>query len=173
MTILCCGDSNTFGYDPRSLIGDRYERPWPEILGELTGWNVQNNGMCGRRVPMSDTVFSTNADRFLVMLGTNDLLSGDEPRMIAKRMELFLCRQERSKCILLAPPPLCRGEWVTDDGLINRCEALAGEYLKIAENLRIPFLDPRDWDIPLCFDGVHFTEDGHRIFAEHIARELK
>ena len=51
MTISCYGDSNTFGYDPRGFLGDRYDLPWPETLAALTGWHVRNNGSCGRRVP--------------------------------------------------------------------------------------------------------------------------
>ena len=35
MTVVCYGDSNTWGYDPRGFLGDRYDRPWPEYLGEL------------------------------------------------------------------------------------------------------------------------------------------
>lgn len=26
MRLLCCGDSNTYGYDPRSFFGDRYPK---------------------------------------------------------------------------------------------------------------------------------------------------
>ncbi len=25
MKVICFGDSNTYGYDPRSLLGDRYD----------------------------------------------------------------------------------------------------------------------------------------------------
>ena len=168
MILYCCGDSNTFGYDPRSFLGDRYDRPWPEILARLTGWTVRNNGQCGRRVTTRETVFPKNADRILVMLGTNDLLGGDEPHAIAERMERFLSGLDPSKCILVAPPHLCRGEWVPDDDLVRRSMDLAGEYRSVAARLGIRFLDAGEWGIPLCFDGVHFTEEGHRLFAERL-----
>ena len=173
MTILCYGDSNTFGYDPRSYLGDRYERPWPEALAELTGWEVRNNGSCGRRVPMRETVAPNNSDCILVMLGTNDLLNGDDPRSIGERMERFLSTHDRCKTVLIAPPPLCRGEWVPGDDLILRSRLLAGAYQAVAERLGIRFLDAGEWRIPLCFDGVHFTEEGHRLFAAQIARSLQ
>ena len=172
MTILCFGDSNTFGYDPRSFLGDRYDLPWPEALAALTGWNVRNNGSCGRRVPAGETVFPKNAELILVMLGTNDLLNGDDPRSIAKRMARFLSTSDRGKTVLIAPPPLCRGEWVSGDALILRSRLLAGAYQTVAERLGIRFLDAGEWRIPLCFDGVHFTEEGHRLFAAQIARSL-
>ena len=173
MTILCFGDSNTFGYDPRSFLGSRYDTPWPEALAELTGWDVRNSGSCGRRVPVRETVFPKNVDCILVMLGTNDLLNGEATRSIAEKMEHFLSGPDRSKIVLIAPPPLCRGEWVPDDGLIRRSRELAEEYRRVAVRLGIRFLDSGRWDISLCFDGVHFTEAGHRRFAEHLTRALQ
>ncbi len=166
MTICCYGDSNTFGYDPRGFFGDRYDVPWPEALGALTGWEVRNCGSCGRRVPIRETVLTKENDLLIVMLGTNDLLNGDEPPEIAWKLEQFLLVQDRQKVILIAPPHLSRGEWVTEDELIRRSEGLAEEYREVALRLGIRFLDAGEWNIPLCYDGVHFTESGHRIFAE-------
>lgn len=173
MTILCYGDSNTFGYDPRSFLGDRYDLPWPEALAARTGCQVRNNGSCGRRVPVRETAAPGDADCILVMLGTNDLLSGDAPRSIAERMERFLSGSDRSRILLISPPHLCRGEWVPDNEPILRSKSLAGEYQAVAERLGIRFVDAGEWGIPLCCDGVHFTEEGHRLFAEHLAQELQ
>ena len=36
----------------------------------------------------------------------------------------------------------------------------------------IGFVDAGAWKIPLAFDGVHFTENGHRIFAENLYKYL-
>ena len=173
MTICCYGDSNTFGYDPRGFLGDRYDAPWPEVLSELTGWDVLNSGSCGRRVPIHETMLPNNADLRIVMLGTNDLLNGEEPHDIALRMERFLSQQDGDRVILIAPPHLSRGEWVTGDGLIRRSEALAEEYRAVALRMAIPFLDAGEWNVPLCYDGVHFTEIGHRIFAEHVCAAIE
>ena len=35
MKIICFGDSNTWGYDPRGYFGGQYDHPWPEILQVL------------------------------------------------------------------------------------------------------------------------------------------
>ena len=173
MTILCYGDSNTFGYDPRSFFGARYDIPWPERVGELTSWSVHNNGICGQRVPAHKAGFRTDGDLILVMLGTNDLLSGDAPDAIARRMERFLADADRARTVLVAPPPLCRGEWVADDNLVCSSKELAGAYRAVCERLGIRFLDAGQWSIPLCYDGVHFTEDGHRLFAGQIVSALQ
>ena len=34
MKVICYGDSNTYGYDPRLPLGGRYDHPWPELLAE-------------------------------------------------------------------------------------------------------------------------------------------
>ena len=42
MKIICLGDSNTYGYDPRGYFGGRYDHPWPELLAAETGWNASS-----------------------------------------------------------------------------------------------------------------------------------
>lgn len=165
MKILCYGDSNTFGYDPRGYFGGRYDDPWPELLGKLTGWEVRNNGMNGRQIPKSAVVFPKDADRILLMLGTNDLLSGADAGETARRMGEFLQKNDTRKVILLPPPHLWRGEWVADDALVDQSQLLPELYAALG----VPCIDTSGWDIPMAYDGVHFTEDGHRIFAENLA----
>ena len=52
--------------------------------------------------------------------------------------------------------------------LIDASTALNQSYKGLAGRLGIGFADAGAWNIPLAFDGVHFTEEGHRIFAEQI-----
>ena len=80
MRILCFGDSNTYGYDPRGYFGGRYgaEDRWVDLLAKRTGWECINEGANGREIPQRRFVsqlFSDHApaDIFLLMLGTNDL----------------------------------------------------------------------------------------------------
>ena len=174
MRVLCFGDSNTYGYDPRGFLGDRYpaEYRWCDLLAEKTGWEVINAGVNGRTVPRtpdSPGVFP-EADIFLVMLGTNDLLQGMQPDQTAAKMEAFLdgviprCK----KVLLVSPPPMVRGAWVDTAALVENSEILAEKYEKIAKERGILFADTRNWQIPMAFDGVHFTENGHGIFAEKL-----
>ena len=148
MTVVCYGDSNTWGYDPRSFLGDRYDHPWPEYLGELTGWEMVNAGSCGRRVPRQTVELPADADLVLVMLGTNDLLNGDEPESVAHRMEAFLKTIGPVHIALVAPPALCRGEWVGSEELVRRSKELANAYRKIAGLPGVRFIDPQEWSIP-------------------------
>ena len=52
-TIICYGDSNTYGYDPQSLTGGRYPENicWTGILQEKSGWLIKNHGVNGRCIP--------------------------------------------------------------------------------------------------------------------------
>ena len=181
MNVLFYGDSNTFGYDPRSLLGSRYEpaNRWVDILAVQTGWAVINAGQNGREIPRRS--FETAAARELicrhapdltvVMLGTNDLLQGAEPDIVAARMASFL-QQLPHSLFLVAPPPLQRGTWVTDDELVARSRLLGSHYRVLAQRLGISFADAADWGVELTFDGVHFSECGHHTFAQKILKEL-
>ena len=48
-----------------------------------------------------------------------------------------------------------------------------GMVARLAERLGIRFADAGTWNIPLAYDGVHFTEQGHRTFAAGLLEELK
>ena len=180
--ILCFGDSNTYGYDPRGFFSDRYgaEDRWVDLFAKQTGHEVVNAGANGREIPRNPyalRLLTEHApmDIFLVMLGTNDLLQGTSAKEAADRMEAFMSQLlPHSKSILLvSPPPMKRGAWVTSDELMAESINLAEEYKLLAETLNIPFVDTRHWNIDLTFDGVHFTETGHRTFAETLGKELR
>ena len=179
MRILCFGDSNTYGYDPRGYFGDRYgaEDRWVDLLAKQTGHECINAGSNGREIPRNPYALRlltehAPVDIFLVMLGTNDLLQGATAKEAATRMDAFLepllpyCTQ----ILLIAPPPMKRGAWVPTDELVAESIYLAEEYKLLAEKLNIPFVDTRHWNIELTFDGVHFTEEGHNAFAKNLRK---
>ena len=113
MNVICFGNSNTYGYDPRSYLGGRYDADirWVDILAAKTGWTVRNMGENGREIPTSAPDFPADTDLLIVMIGTNDLLQGRSPGQAAERLERFLSGifLERSKLLLIAPPPVQRG----------------------------------------------------------------
>ena len=182
MRILCFGDSNTYGYDPRGFFGDRYGAGdrWVDLLAELINHDVINVGANGREIPRNPYALrllteQQEVDIFLVMLGTNDLLQGASAKETATRMEAFLNQllPHCKKIPLICPPPMKRGAWVPTDALVTESIHLAEEYNLLAEKLNIPFVDTRHWNIELTFDGVHFTEAGHHTFAENLRKELR
>ena len=177
MNVICFGDSNTYGYDPRGYFGGRYDAGsrWVDILAEETGWTVCNMGQNGREIPSAAPTFPDDTDLLIVMLGTNDLLQGCSPERAAEKLERFLSGipLERSKILLIAPPPVTQGAWVPSPRLIDDSHTFARLCQPLAEQLGIRFADAGRWDVPLAYDGVHFTEQGHRAFAIKLLEELK
>ena len=187
MRVFCFGDSNTYGYDPRSYLGGRYPEHlrWVNILGDLTGWDMINCGENGREIPRRDLevrrflteLEQADADLLIILLGGNDHLQGASPQETANRMNRFLDAIQKSsgfsgRILLIGPPPKKLGAWVPTQSLVNASKTLSDLYQQVAENRNVGFLDTRNWGIELCFDGVHFTESGHRALAEGIFREF-
>ena len=105
MKVICFGDSNTYGYDPRGYFGGRYDADsrWVDILAVETGWTVYNMGQNGREIPSAAPAFPANTDLLIIMLGTNDLLQGCSPGQAAEGLERFLSGipLDRSKILLI------------------------------------------------------------------------
>ena len=148
MKVICFGDSNTYGYDPRGYFGGRYEGDsrWVDILSAETGWTVCNMGQNGRKIPSVVPAFPDDTDLLIVMLGTNDLLQGRRPKATAERMERFLTSLElaRGKIPLLALPSRSLGEWVPGQMLIAASRTFAGCCRTLAGR----------WNVSPAYDGV-------------------
>jgi len=178
-SIVCYGDSNTYGWDPRFFSGNHYPNPWPEIMAEKTGNHVKNCGEPGRVIPYREELLeSFRRDvvgyypaLLLIMLGTNDLFYSMEAaaESIAGRMrnmiQYAVQNHMAQKILLLSCPKVAPPE----ERYLPVLEDLSERYQKIADQEKIYFADPFRWDIPMSYDGVHFTEEGHRIFAENIS----
>lgn len=177
MKVICFGDSNTYGYDPRGYFGGRYDADsrWVDILAVETGWTVYNMGQNGREIPSAAPAFPANTDLLIIMLGTNDLLQGCSPGQAAEGLERFLSGipLDRSKILLIAPPPVTLGVWVPSAKLIDDSRIFTRLCQTLAKRMGIRFADAGNWDISLAYDGVHFTEQGHKAFAAGLLEELK
>ena len=177
MKVVCYGDSNTYGFDARGYLGGRYKEPFPKLLAVKTGWNVVNDGLNGREIPKTAVSFPADTDLLIIMLGTNDLLQFWTPEATCEKMERFLksLTLDRDKILLIAPPPMIFGEWVRDQELIDDSIVLAKQYQALADRLCVRYADAGKWEknIPLAYDGVHLTEEGHRAFAEGLIEYLQ
>lgn len=171
MRLICFGDSNTYGYDPRSFFGSRYpaEHRWVDLLAEMTGWDIENLGQNGRSIPAAPDEFllrsCSAADGIVIMLGSNDLLQSSGAEGAAARMAAFLKPLPRRPVLLVSPPPMIPGTWVTEERLLTESRELPLLYEALARKLGISFADSGKWGVELLFDGVHFSEAGHHAFA--------
>ena len=184
--ILCFGDSNTYGYDPRGFFGDRYgaEDRWVDLLAERTGHQCINAGANGREIPRNPYVLRLikehgSVDIFLVMLGTNDLLQGATAKEAASRMEAFLvpilpyCPQ----ILLLCPPPLenlDRSFFAFEfAGGEQKSRDMAQFFEIIAAKYRVHYMNVGEIVRFSDVDGLHFESDQHLKLAEAVAAKVK
>lgn len=94
--ILCYGDSNTYGYDPRSYLGGRHPKAvrWTGKL-EVAGWEIIDQGENGRSIPRLDSEIEAVAQAvqvdepevLTVILGGNDLAPTARPHRGGLRSE--------------------------------------------------------------------------------------
>ena len=184
-TILCYGDSNTYGYDPQSPLGGRYppQVRWPDQLAALQPdreiprrpWEVQRLEEALKR--------SSPVDAVVILLGSNDLLQMSPPQaeVVVERMRALLAwllvrRGQwggQTQFLLAAPPPMRRGAWVADEAWAEASRHLAEQYGALAREQGIAFADGGAWGVELAFDGVHFTQRGHLAFAQGMDRALR
>jgi len=185
MRVLCFGDSNTYGHDPCSYLAERYptEHRWVDLLAKKLNFLVVNAGENGREIPRQEREFfsfcrlvATHGpfDLVIIMLGTNDLLQRNSAATVADRMESFLDRigEVSAEKLVIAPPPLMSGEWITSDCIIRESIALGPKYKTLCTSCGIHFADAGEWGVSLAYDGVHFTEEGHRAFAKGLGNYL-
>lgn len=190
MRILCYGDSNTYGYDPCGFPGGRYPLKvrWTGLLSKH-GHEVLNYGFNGHTIPVrseetraaAELICSAQPlDAVTIMLGDNDLLTGKAATAdaAAEQMEHFLgsLLAYPRVCIpfllLIAPPRMMPGTWVTEERVLKESGRLADCYKPVAQRLGIAFADGDKWNVPTVFDGVHFSEEGHAAFARGLSKLL-
>ena len=204
MKIVCFGDSNTYGFDPRLGSSGRYTKDvrWTGLLDAHDGFSVVNEGLNGRCIPDSESGFASlksvinqnpDADVFVILLGTNDLFM--IPRItadgIADRMrrvfqnvpELRDFTRNDGKHTLIVSPTrpsehvaffemMGIGTGLTRESIEKVMDELPNALKRCAVEFGADFTDAGEWDISLSYDGIHFSEDGHRRYAEHMADVL-
>jgi lysophospholipase L1-like esterase len=128
-TILCFGDSNTYGGVPTLARNGRHrfapERRWPGVLRRQLGdgWTVIEEGLPGRTTVRDDPIEGNHKnglralpicleshmplDLFVVMLGTNDLKHrfAATPGDIADSLEILVKAVQRSEAGPGGAPP--------------------------------------------------------------------
>ena len=202
-TILCYGDSNTWGWIPGT--GERYpfEKRWTGIvqnnLGD--GYRIIEEGLNGRTTLLDDPIeFNRNGLKYLIpcleshkpldlvilSLGSNDLKARFSVTAfdIALSAGVLIDEINKSasgrdgkvpKILLLAPPPLGN---LTDfaeifEGGKEKSQKLSRYYKSIAEERGSYFLDLGEIVKASDIDGVHLTEESHKIVGSKVTEIVK
>ncbi len=199
-TILCYGDSNTWGQIPRSQ--NRFDRSirWPSVLQNKLGedFEIISEGLRGRTFASSDSllnglnhlsmILSTHKPIYIVMLGTNDLKSDYSlhPKDIAINLEKtikIIKEKEIQHIIIICPAPIIKPELEakSDEGKkldemmargIELSTHLSSLYKEIAEKYNCNFINAGDYISSSKKDGYHLDEEAHGKLAEVVEEEI-
>lgn len=198
-TILCYGDSNTWGYAPGTGMRHAHHERWPGVLQMNLGSNylIIEEGLRSRTTILDDPLkpykngkeyfipcLDSHAplDLVILMLGTNDLKNRFSMSAydIAKNIAVLLNIVTRSTCgvlgkapktLLLSPPHLGRLTNFAElfEGAAEKSRELARYYKIVSSEIGCDFLDTSEIIKSSDIDGVHLDIDQHIKLGAHIA----
>ena len=186
--IYLYGDSNTYGYVYHDWSGGRYpeEIRWTGIVKKALEEEASllEDGLNGRPLPSlprdehklnSILSYLEPGDLLVVMLGTNDIAYSfpPEPEVpIDKMDDLLRWLKENASGIdiLIIAPPCPR---VEHSAFYDMSLIMNKGFEDLCKDYGFLFADAEQWGIDLQYDGIHFSEEGHRRFAENILSLLQ
>lgn len=198
-TILCYGDSNTWGYRP--VTKDRYSRHerWTGVLQRELGeaYEVIAEGLNGRTTVWDDPIegYKNGKEQLIpiltshkpidlvtIMLGTNDLKKRFSVSAydIAESAGVLVDMVQKSDCgpgerppkvLLMAPPPV--GRLTEYEEMFEEAEAksrlFSKHYRRVAEEHGCAFFDAAEVIVSSNLDGIHLEVDEHRKLGRAVA----
>ena len=201
-TIMCFGDSNTYGYIPKTA--DRYDEDvrWTGILNHRVkdlGYRVVEEGLVGRTTVFPDNLRPGRkgseflpvlmeshypVDTVVLMLGTNDCKSvySATPEVIGQGIEQLLDQintvNPDAKILLVSPIYLGERIWEEDfdpefdKNSVEVSRNLPRVYEKIARRRNVSYLPASEFARPGEADQEHLDELGHSRLANAIYEKL-
>jgi len=202
-TIVCYGDSNTWGHNP--LTQDRFpiEQRWTGVLAQElgAGYRIVEEGLGGRTTIWDDSIEEwRNGKTYLlpclwshkpidlvtIMLGTNDLKERFSVSAydIAAGAGVIVDLTLRSGAgpnggaphvLLMAPPAVAR---LTDyaemfEDAQAKSTKFAEHYARVARRYGCHFLDTSKVIVSSDLDGIHFEADQHRKLGQAVAARVR
>ncbi len=201
-TILCFGDSNTWGYSP--VDGQRYpaQQRWPALLTSLlpAEYKIIEQGQPGRTTRFADPAAGFvsgheqllpclkkhQPDYIVLMLGSNDLKASfaqsaeDISRNAAQLVRQIQQRgwQKKPKAVnvlLVAPPAISEVGYFGElfIGGAEKSREFAECYKLRAKELGCAFFDAGSVVRSSDLDGIHWEAEQHKNMAKGVAVKLK
>lgn len=197
--ILCYGDSNTFGFNPKD--GSRFDANtrWVSLLQKNLGpdYEVIDEGMCNRTGFVENPdgfIFSgskhfqqlmgnlENIDILILWIGTNDLMfqyNIDFETIENGLKNLIELAKPKAEKIIIIPPVILRenilGSYFANmfDGTsIEKSKSVGRIYKKLAKTNNCVYFDVNEFVKPSDVDGLHYDEVSHKIIADKLAAYL-
>lgn len=200
--ILCFGDSNTFGYIPKTHGRYPWGVRWTSILNEKLGlekYRVIENGLVGRTTVFDDplrdgrcgvkalpNILETNSpvDLVIIMLGTNDCKTvyGASAEVIGKGISRLINQvrtySKTSKILVISPIHFGKCVWHSEYDpefsaeSIIVSEKLSSVYQKVCANENVYFLDASLYAEPSEEDQEHLNDEGHKLLAQAVLNKV-
>jgi lysophospholipase L1-like esterase len=202
-TVLCFGDSNTWGYVP-GTDGGRFppEIRWPRQLARALGdgWDVIAEGLNGRTATMDSPVADGRngltyllpclhshmpLDVVVIYLGTND--AGDRYSLPAETIAEAVGRLVRvvrsseagpdysaPEVLVVCPPPF--GKLDPDASFANAGEKsrqLGRWFAEMSSHLDCALIDLNGIASYSDLDGIHLDASGHTAVAAAVEEHLR
>ncbi len=198
--VLCFGDSNTFGFNPKD--GSRFDKNsrWTGILQFLCGekFHIIEAG-CNNRTAFSDNpagkmftgykilpeLLQPDIDIVILAIGVNDLQFqykvSDEDIFagMSNLVEIAQKGLQNAKIILVSPTNLTENvlkspifSTLFDKTSIEKSKHLSKIYSEISKKYGCEFIDLNNVATPSTFDGLHFEPSEYEKIAKEIFEHL-
>jgi lysophospholipase L1-like esterase len=202
LTILCFGDSNTWGYEASTGARLGRWRRWPGVLQRELGEDayVIEEALGGRTTVLEipglpyrsgfaalPMLLETHnpLDLVIISLGTNDLwLPGTTARDTARGVGSLIDLVRRTpyetgdppRLLVVVPPPLAplRDEWTEEsDELVRESSRFGSAFRDILGGREVPLVDLGELIRTSAADGVHFEAPDHEVIGRAIASAVQ
>lgn len=202
-TVLCYGDSNTWGYDPSTAQRYAMDERWTGVLRQElgNGYLIIEEGLNGRTTVWDDPIegykngkeylipcLETHKpiDLVVIMLGSNDLkMRFSVPAYdIANGAGVLVNTVKKSdagpvegppKVLLMAPPPVAKLTEFAEmfEGAEAKSTRFSEHYRRVAEEQGCEFLDTSEVIVSSDIDGIHFEVGEHRKLGKAVADQVR
>jgi lysophospholipase L1-like esterase len=197
-TILCYGDSNTWGFDPRDGSRLPEDIRWPGVLRRCLGrrFSIVEDGLNGRTLcsfgmegdPLNGSAHLIGAvkaydhlDLTIIYLGINDLFADPHiavPALGAELEEMLdrLHDLRPSMSVLVLPPlpvNVSREHLAFFHEQVEKSFGLSGAFREVADRKGCHFLDPSRAISASRLDGVHIEAEQHIKLGLHLCVRVR
>ena len=194
-TILCYGDSNTFGLNPRNNLRYDDNTRWTAVLQKNLGseYKVINEGMPNRtgfvdnpegilfssQKHFSDTLSKIDDVYVLILaIGTNDLMFKYNITFdtVEKGLNnLINLAKEKTNNLIIVPPTIMTENILSgpfssmfDKTSITKSKEAGKIFKQAADTNNCKYFDINEFVKPSNFDGLHYDEKSHKLIADKL-----
>ena len=198
--IICYGDSNTFGYNPKDNSRFDEDIRWTAVLQKKLGkeYHVINEGMCNRTGFVDNPegfLFSAQkhlpnmiseidiVDILILAIGTNDLQAQYDISIeaIEKGLRnLIKSAKTKVKRIIVIPSVILSEKILEgffklqfNETSIEKSRKVGSLYRTMAKLNHCEIFDINEFAHPSEFDGLHYDKNSHKIIAEKLTEFIK